>query len=40
MKMEGGGGELWPSIRDRAGTGVGAGGDGGGGGEEKGEMVV
>ena len=33
-------GGLWPSIRDRAGTGVGAGGDGGGGGEEKGEMVV
>ena len=40
MKMMGEGGGLWPSIRDRAGTGVGAGGDGGGGGEEKGEMVV
>ena len=36
--MEGeGGGELWPSIRDRAGTGVGGGGDGGGGGVEDGQ---
>ena len=38
--MEGEGGGLWPSIRDRAGRGVGAGEDGGVGGEEKGEMVV
>ena len=30
-------GELWPSIRDRAGTGVGGGGDGGGGGVEDGQ---
>ena len=30
-------GGLWPSIRDRAETGVGGGGDGGGGGVEDGQ---
>ena len=33
-------GGFWPSIRDRAETGVGGEGDGGGGGVEEREMVV